>query len=113
MFGDLFEGIRVLKELNGEEGASDKMLERQLDQLCHALALFGVNKRFGSLIDLDPNAPQFKHLLDSAYHLSNLLWSTSKQSSDEGFASMFQRVAKEEEERNFFKTIRACLSTGD
>lgn len=114
MFHDLYEGFNVLKDMGGaREGASLDMLERQIEQLCHALALVGVNKRFGSLIDLNPNAPEFAHLIDSAYHLSHLLWSVSKQSSDAGFSEMRQRVVQEEAQRDFFRTIRACVQQED
>jgi hypothetical protein len=110
MFQELYESFQTFKEIGAaSEQSSVKTLERQIDQLCHALALFGVNKRFGSVINLNPQMPEFTHLLDSAYHLSNLIWSASKQSSDEGFATMYGRVAQEEANREFFSTLRACV----
>lgn len=107
-FYSLTEEFRFLKE-SGQEGAPAEMAENIIYQLINVLELFGVQHEFDFLVNLDPNSPQFRPLLDSGWHVCHLLWSASKQSSDDTFCDVYDQVPKTVDEYQLFSLIQACL----
>jgi hypothetical protein len=107
VFQAFYEEFDGLKQV-GMEGASVEVLECVMAQLSEVLTLFGIDHPANFIMRFDPGSPYIDELIDSGWHVSNLLWSASKQSTDEGFSTMYNRVIQEVADRKLFELIQLC-----